>query len=80
MALGHTAEDWKAYVGSKVVRATPCDRSAFFASKGEELPRGEVDQAGYAVQYPDGYQSWSPKAVFEGAYRRISDGEKGLIE
>lgn len=23
---------------------------------------------GYAVKYPDGYQSWSPKEVFESAY------------
>ena len=23
---------------------------------------------GYAVKYPDGYISWSPKGVFEGAY------------
>ena len=28
---------------------------------------------GYRVQYPDGYQSWSPKAVFESAYR-VSEG------
>lgn len=25
-------------------------------------------QPGYGVQYPDGYTSWSPKAVFEAAY------------
>lgn len=26
---------------------------------------------GYAVQYPDGYTSWSPKAVFEEAYKPV---------
>lgn len=25
-------------------------------------------QPGYAIKYPDGYRSWSPKAVFEEAY------------
>lgn len=36
-------------------------------------------KAGYKVMYPDGYMSWSPKHVFEEAYRLISQGEKGLI-
>jgi hypothetical protein len=31
-------------------------------------------QEGYAVKYPDGYISWSPKAVFEAAYR-VCEGE-----
>ena len=29
---------------------------------------------GYAVKYEDGYTSWSPKAVFEAAYRPVSGG------
>jgi hypothetical protein len=29
-------------------------------------------QPGYAVQYADGYTSWSPKAVFEEAYQPIT--------
>lgn len=42
------------FIGTKVIKAWP------------EAKNGE---AGYAVQYPDGYTSWSPKAVFEEAYR-----------
>lgn len=30
-------------------------------------------QEGYKVRYADGYESWSPKGVFEAAYRR-TDG------
>ena len=32
-------------------------------------------QPGYAVKYADGYISWSPKAVFEEAYR-VSEGDE----
>lgn len=30
-------------------------------------------QPGYGVMYADGYESWSPKDVFEEAYREIQD-------
>ena len=35
------------------------------------MPRGQGGKAedGYKVRYPDGYESWSPKGVFEEAYR-----------
>lgn len=32
---------------------------------------GAKDQEGYIVKYPDGYISWSPKEVFEEAYREL---------
>lgn len=32
-------------------------------------------KAGYAVKYPDGYISWSPKEVFEAAY--LAQGNDG---
>jgi hypothetical protein len=41
---------------------------------------GDKKIAGYLVQYPDGYESWSPKESFEGAYRLITPSEKELIE
>ena len=34
---------------------------------------------GYKVMYPGEYFSWSPKYVFEEAYRLISSDEKKLI-
>ena len=37
------------------------------------------DADGYMVVYPDGYKSWSPKRVFEEAYREVSPQEKELI-
>ena len=43
----------KPYIGVKRIEAYPEDRDG---------------QQGYAVIYPDGYVSWSPKAVFEAAY------------
>lgn len=54
----------KAYVGTKLILAF----------------RETQDGAeGYRVIYPDGYESWSPKASFEGAYREITEAEKQLI-
>lgn len=34
----------------------------------EAYPEERDGNPGYAVIYPDGYKSWSPKAVFEAAY------------
>jgi Protein of unknown function (DUF2829) len=51
------------YIGTKIIHAQP-------ANKGEDL--------GYMVRYPDGYESWSPKAVFEDAYRRNDQLTFGL--
>lgn len=47
----------KSYIGAKLVKAEPQEKD------GKE---------GYKVVYPDGYVSWSPKDVFEDAYREIS--------
>ena len=42
------------YIGTKVITAWSAARDG---------------EAGYAVKYADGYTSWSPKVVFEEAYR-----------
>ena len=68
----------KAFIGSKIIQAEPQDECAFLASKGQDVTNRET-QPGYRVAYPDGYVSWSPKAVFEEAYRPVSDGEAALI-
>ena len=54
----------KKYIGCKIIQASP-----------------EVNDSreGYTVVYPDGYISWSPKDVFENAYREITEGELDLI-
>ena len=49
------------YLGVKRVEAYPEDRDG---------------KPGYAVIYPDGYKSWSPKDVFEAAYFPIECSNK----
>jgi hypothetical protein len=52
------------YIGVKIVFAWPENR------EGKE---------GYAVQYPDGYLSWSPRDVFESAYLPMGEGNKNTV-
>lgn len=67
------------YIGTKIVCAEPMDENSFLSSyKRQELVDRET-QPGYLVVYEDGYKSWSPKEVFERAYRRITQEEKRLI-
>ena len=40
-------------------------------------PQQKDGQDGYAVKYPDGYISWSPKATFEAAYLPMGEGNDG---
>lgn len=59
----------KKYIGTKLVEAEPAWRT----ETGRILPGAVVEcaeaaRAGYRVRYTDGYESWSPKAVFEQAY------------
>jgi len=69
-----------AYVGSKIVLASPMTCDAAHTWMGRPIPPGaDPNELGYAVLYPDGYRSWSPKAVFEEAYRGVSDGERELL-
>lgn len=44
----------KQYIGTKIIHAEPAQKAGY---------------DGYFVKYPDGYTSWSPKDVFEEAYR-----------
>ena len=70
----------KAYIGCKVIKATPMKHHDFLEQiKMDEGPFPLEDKEGYCVEYPDGYMSWSPKEVFEGAYREITEEEKDLI-
>lgn len=51
------------YIGTKLIRAETADREG---------------KDGYKVLYADGYESWSPKAVFEEAYRPVNGMNFGL--
>lgn len=61
----------KAYIGSKIIQAEP--------QAGPDGGPGTTPEAGYKVVYEDGYESWSPKAVFERCYREITSAEADLV-
>ena len=69
----------KAYIGTKIIKAFECDNIAFLRSEGKETSDTMEKLSGYVVVYPDNYRSWSPKDVFEHAYREISENEKNLV-
>jgi hypothetical protein len=79
----------KRYIGVKLINAIDMTRAAYNILRDWELPAGENgDDAGYLVEYLDGgqanhkdfkgYISWSPKAVFENAYRPTEGMTFGL--
>jgi hypothetical protein len=57
------------YTGTKVVTACPMSLDAAKARLGHDITPSNAEATdGYLVVYPDGYESWSPKEVFEEAY------------
>lgn len=81
--MNDTNTPLQTYIGSKVIRAHPMTRQAYNDFRGWQLPADEDgSDEGYLVEYVDGgaantltfngYVSWSPKAVFEKAYRPTS--------
>ena len=70
----------KQYIGTKIIEAAPAIRKG---GKVYDLtwpiPKSmEPEEPGYRVRYPDGYESWSPKDVFEEAYRPTDAMSLGL--
>lgn len=63
--------EMKKYIGTKLVQATPAIRKGgkvYLPT--DAIPRTmEQVEEGYKVVYEDGYESWSPKDVFEKAYK-----------
>lgn len=60
----------KKYIGTKEVSATPAWRAGGKVyPKDGPVPRSMNREDGYKVIYEDGYGSWSPREVFEKAYR-----------
>lgn len=67
------------YIGTKIINAKPMTRGEYSALRGWVVPADEnPTDAGMLVEYIDGgqanvdgfasYVSWSPQAVFDGAY------------
>ena len=68
------------YIGTKIIEAVPAIRKGGKVyEEGWPIPKSmDPTEEGYKVRYPDGYESWSPKDVFEEAYREASGVSFGL--
>lgn len=69
----------KQYIGTKIIKAKPMSRGEYNIYRGWTIPADEdpADE-GYLVKYSDDYVSWSPKDVFEEAYRQCDNMTFGL--
>jgi len=65
------------YIGFKMIKAEPMTKNEFNKFHGEKYNHPYAidteDVQGYKVVYADGYESWSPKEVFEAAYMQVSE-------
>lgn len=70
----------KRYIGTKIIEAEPAYKVDGKTVQPADwpVPEGSKAEEGYAVRYPDGYMSWSPKEVFEEAYRQTDAMPFGL--
>ena len=66
-----TKNNMEKYIGTKVVKAEPMTMTEAQEVLGRELKPANLEEDGYLVEYKDGYKSWSPKSVFEEAYREV---------
>ena len=66
------------YIGAKIILAEEMDERTFHEKFQRPFETGTHTRPGYHVQYPGGYDSWSPKEVFEEAYRPVSQAEKDM--
>lgn len=60
------------YIGTKMIEAEPAYRidGKIYPESGP-VPKVMNREKGYKVRYEDGYESWSPKDVFEKAYLEL---------
>lgn len=77
----------KKFIGTKVIMAEPMTMTEAQKVLGREIKPATVEEDGYLVEYKDGYKSWSPKSVFEDAYKpaetfldRLAVEQQGLAE
>lgn len=63
----------KTYIGTKIIQAEPAFRiDGKIYSPDNILPKDTDVEEGYRIRYSDGYESWSPKGVFEQAYLPVT--------
>lgn len=67
------------YIGTKQIEARPMTRGDYNIYRGWQIPADEnpADE-GYLVRHSDVYESWSPKAQFEEAYRPCNNLTFGI--
>lgn len=68
------------FIGVKIIQAEPMtmEEASRYFNRPFETTAATKDPDGYRVVYEDGYESWSPKSVFEEAYRRTNGLTFGL--
>lgn len=68
------------YIGTKIIEAVPAIRQGgkVYEAGVPIAEDGSPCEVGYKVRYPDGYESWSPRAAFEEAYRPTDGMNFGL--
>ena len=70
----------KTYIGTKIIMAEPMDEITFYKTiKNAPYEPNQETKEGYHVEYDNNYHSWSPKSVFEAAYREVSEKEKTFV-
>lgn len=65
------------FIGVKIVGATPMTRE-YAETNHDVVVGGKNHGDGYLVEYDNGYKSWSPKDVFDAAYRPTDSLSFGL--
>lgn len=76
----------KKYIGTKLIEAEPAHAYSYEDKNGtlvvsmtqKDAPKCSRLEKGYRVRYLDGYESWSPKDVFEMEYRPTDAMSFGL--
>lgn len=68
------------YIGCKIVKAEVMGLDTFNIKFNKAIQVSEqTSTEGYHVRYPSEYDSWSPKEVFERAYRVIARDEVFML-
>lgn len=72
----------KKYIGTKMIEAERAFRigDRIYSNENDEinavlLAEGQIAVMGYKVRYADGYESFSPKGVFEKAYLPLEENK-----
>ncbi|NFG21974.1 Gp49 family protein [Clostridium botulinum] len=64
------------YIGTKLLQAKPINLGDYNKYRGWIIPENEnPKKEGYLVKYPDGYESWSPKEIFEKSYLKVDENK-----